>query len=374
MPSKNRNRVVKGAENGQSFVESKKSKRIKTLDDLVKVAKIDLEKYEIERHVVNKWESAAFDKTKQKLVTEELWQVKVWLKPKNQLPLILENYGNSLLARLQKQRAAKTVRPTSAMIKDATMLEMGLVDIHMGKYASALETGKAWNMDECEATFKAATLHLLHKAARQERIEKIVWPVGHDAMHINDILNRTVNGTVVDTDGRYFEIFDRIVAAYAWAMEQCLQVAPTEFVYVPGNHDFVSSFHAAKQLGAYFRSTKHATVDSSASPRKAIEYGVNLLGMTHGDNEKLDTLPTMLAHEHAAAWGRTVFKEIHVGHTHKMKILGESYAGVRIRVLPSISGTDAWHHTKGFKGRQASEAYLWSRKHGYSGHISYNVA
>jgi hypothetical protein len=371
--SSKREKITEGTESGSAYVESKQSKRIKTLDDLIKVAKVDLTKYDIERHVVNKWETAAFDKTHDKIVTEELWQVKVWLKPKNLLPQQMEDVAKSLLARLAKQRAVKTVRPLRAMAKDQTMLEMGVHDLHMGKYASALETGKSWNMDDTEKAFKDAVSYLLNKAARMERIEKIIWPVGQDAMHVTDIHNRTINGTPVDAAGRYFEVYERLVASYVWAMEQSVQVAPTEFVYVPGNHDFVSSWHAAKQLDAYFRSTKHAVVNAGASPRKYVEYGVNLLGMTHGDNEQLNTLPVLMAHEHAEAWGRTKFKEIHIGHTHKMKILGESYAGVRIRVLPSLSGTDAWHHTKGFKGRQASEAYLWNKQHGYSGHLSFNI-
>lgn len=369
-----RGEVTSGTENGKSYVESKKSPRIKTLDDLIKAAEIDTALYEVERHVINKWESAAFDKNKNKMITEELWQVKVWLKPKNLIVEKMEQSGERLLERIAaigktQKKAAKIARGET---KDMHMLEMGIVDLHMGKYANALETGSNYDMDIAEKLFNAATDHCLERGSR-DKIEKVLWPVGNDAMHFANPQNMTASGTPMDTAGRYFEVFERLVACYIGGIERSLEVAPVHFIFIPGNHDPLQSYHAARELAAYFRNNKHVTCDIGPKPRKYVEYGINMLGFTHGDKEKMNTLPTLMAKEEPEMWGRTRQREIHIGHTHLMRIYGESYAGVRIRILPTLTAHDAWHHASGYQDRRASEAYLWNYEHGYSGHVSYNI-
>ncbi len=48
--------------------------------------------------------------------------------------------------------------------------------------------------------------------------------------------------------------------------------------------------------------------------------------------------------------------------------------GTIIRILPSLSGTDSWHHEKGYVGNtRAAQAYAWGRDTGYKGHFQVNV-
>jgi len=84
-----------------------------------------------------------------------------------------------------------------------------------------------------------------------------------------------------------------------------------------------------------------------------------------------------MASEAPDAWAKSKHREIHVGHFHKRKqtqyLAGDTFGGVTVRVLPSLSGTDAWHFSKGYvKGLRAAEAYLWSKRGGYTGHLSAN--
>jgi len=58
-------------------ITSKSSSRIKTLEQLLDVAKVDLENFHVDKYNVNKWEvSAQIDG---QMVTEELFQVKASL-------------------------------------------------------------------------------------------------------------------------------------------------------------------------------------------------------------------------------------------------------------------------------------------------------
>lgn len=59
------------------IVAESNNSRIKTLEDLIRACDIDLDVWEIERHVINKWEVGAKGATS--LVVEPLFQVKAWL-------------------------------------------------------------------------------------------------------------------------------------------------------------------------------------------------------------------------------------------------------------------------------------------------------
>jgi hypothetical protein len=112
--------------------------------------------------------------------------------------------------------------------------------------------------------------------------------------------------------------------------------------------------------------------------RKYVSYGINLLGFTHGNEEKHGDLPTLMAQEAAGLWREDQHREWHLGHYHKKKQLThnpqDTQGGTRVQVLPSLSGTDAWHYRKGYvKTLRAAEAYLWNYTNGYSGHFSVNV-
>jgi len=131
-------------------------------------------------------------------------------------------------------------------------------------------------------------------------------------------------------------------------------------------------------LSSWYRNSNRVKVDNSPSPRKYYRYGTNLIGYTHGNDERTDSLPLIMATEQPKNWSETKFHEFHTGHLHKRKetkfIAGDTYNGVMVRILSSLCSADAWHHSKGFVGNiKAAEAYLWNYNTGYSGHFSSNV-
>ena len=78
-------------------------------------------------------------------------------------------------------------------------------------------------------------------------------------------------------------------------------------------------------------------------------------------------LHNMFMLEAAELLSQSVYRSFRVGHYHKNKRLKwvdtDTIAGVDITVLPSLSGTDAWHFENGFVGNMRSAvASLWSRE------------
>ena len=134
---------------------------------------------------------------------------------------------------------------------------------------------------------------------------------------------------------------------------------------------------SAWNLHGWYRNDPNVTVDLGPSPRKYLQYGCSLIGFTHGSEEKHTALPTIMATERPDLWAATEFHEWHVGDQHRRRKLDfvavDTHEGVTVRTLPSIAGSDAWHHKKGYIGNRAAEAYLWSHNRGYAGHFSANV-
>ena len=161
-------------------------------------------------------------------------------------------------------------------------------------------------------------------------------------------------------------------------IEQCRLIAPVRVVWVPGNHDMTTSWFLVKMLEQRFWDCREVEIDTTPTTRKYHLYGVNLIGFTHGNEEKHADLPTIMASECPKLWSQATHREFHLGHLHKQKqtryVSDDTHVGVPVRILPSLSATDAWHYKKGYvKGRRAAEAYLWSKEDGYTGHFCSNV-
>lgn len=71
---------VEFEESENAAIAESKSNRITTLDDLIRVAEIDLETFEIEQWVANKWEVGMKHPDTGEPLVEPLFQVKAWLK------------------------------------------------------------------------------------------------------------------------------------------------------------------------------------------------------------------------------------------------------------------------------------------------------
>jgi len=155
-------------------------------------------------------------------------------------------------------------------------------------------------------------------------------------------------------------------------MLRCREIAPVEGIWIPGNHDAETSWYMSEWLAARFHGDKHVTLDNSPLGRKYRSWGTTLLGYTHQESKDL---PLVMAREAQAAWATAQFFIWHVGHLHKKKetkyIAGDTYNGVRVEVLPSLSGTDKWHYDNHYIGNhRTAEAYLYGQETGDIGHWS----
>lgn len=262
--------------------------------------------------------------------------------------------------------------------EDPHLLEIAMPDGHFGMLAWAEECSESYDTKIASRLFTDAGKTILNRCAGYN-IEKIVIPIGNDLFHMNDVTGLTPKQkNRLDVDGRIAKVFDYVLNAYVDLITFCRQYAPVNLEWVRGNHDPESSWYAAKVLGAWYRNADDVIVNTQPTPRKHIRYGKNLIAWTHGDEEPIRDLAAIMAGEWPEDWANTFYREWHLGHTHKKKelftVIGDELrAGVRTRVIPSLSAKDYWHTTKGYMSIRAAEGYLYSKSNGYSGHFSVNV-
>jgi hypothetical protein len=360
---------------GDKATLTTRSLNIKTLEDALNCSNVDLESWEVDHYIINSWEvtMGCLTSGSNKPETFTNYQVKVWLKRKVIQPL-----------EIAIENIFKTFKPTKypkvlfKEIDDPHLLEICLFDHHFGKLAWYHETNNDYDLKIAKKVYQNGVFELLNKV-QNFNIEEICLPIGQDFFHVNNPEGLTPKGKInLDTDGRLAKVFETGIEACIKAIETCLQIAPVSIIWVPGNHDPETSYYLCKVLQHHFLLNKNFSIDVNPTIRKYKQYGISLIGFTHGSEEPIKSLPTIMADEKKDEWSKTIYHEWHTGHFHKKKEMNflnaDSFGSTIVRTLPSLSGTDHWHYKKGFvKGHRAAECYLWSKEKGYTGHFSSNI-
>lgn len=348
-----------------------------TLEELLAVCKVDLSRWKVGRYVVNKWEvgTKCDDGT---VLRTPLYQVKAYLEP---VPGLVEADAlREVLADLRENPpvSRKTaVEPGKLAVEDPHLLEISLADLHFDRLVWGEEAGENWDMVVSRQVAMRAVQRLLALSAPFP-IAKILFVAGNDYFTADTPAGTTTAGTPQTVDGRWQKSFKLGVRLQIEIIELLRRRAPVDIVLVPGNHDTTRAFYLGCVLEATYANASDVRVFNTPSLRKYYRWGTVLLGHAHGHNEKHSALPMLMAGEAKQDWAETTHHEFHVGHFHHSRETrfhaGAEEGPVRVRILPSLTATDAWHSQSGYVGAQrASEAYVWSQRHGYVGHLSWTA-
>ena len=113
-------------------------------------------------------------------------------------------------------------------------------------------------------------------------IEKILFVIGNDILHVDNAKSSTTSGTHQDSELMWFDAFNVALELYVSVIEKLAAIAPVHIQYDPSNHDYLTGFFLANTIKAWFRDHKSITMNVSIAHRKYFTYGKNLIGTTHG--------------------------------------------------------------------------------------------
>jgi hypothetical protein len=262
-----------------------------------------------------------------------------------------------------KYHAIETIKS-----EDTHLLVIDIADLHIGKLATAFETGEDYNSQIAVKRAKEGLQGILNKA-KGFYIDKVLFVAGNDILHTDNTRRTTTGGTPQDTDGMWYDNFIMAKNLYIDLLEKLLSFAEVEVVYNPSNHDLTHGFFLMQLIEAHFsKSTINFNVD--LKHRKAFKYGNNLIGTTHGDGAKIEHLPLLLATEFPILWSETKHRYIYSHHIHHKT--SKDFIGVTFETLRSPSGSDSWHHKNGYTGvPKAVEGYIHHKEFGQVARITH---
>jgi hypothetical protein len=299
-----------------------------------------------------------------------LWRVSATFERRKQKDIDHLAAFKECLEKYPVSKQAKESTVSSWPENGGKMMEIAISDLHLGKLAWWRETGSEYNLEIAKECFYGA-IQCFAKKAIEEGVTRFLLPIGNDLLNMDGPHGNTTSGTPQSNAASWGETYREAFGMLYGGISTLASIGEVIVVCVPGNHDSQTAFTLTHALATRFSegTHKHNTFfDIEPSLRKYHLFGNVLLGFTHGDKEKMNDLLGLMAVEQAHDWGGSHFREFHVGHLHKtagMRPTHDELHGFRVRVMPSLSGTDSWHHSKGYVGNiKAAEAFIWDAGRG----------
>ena len=298
-----------------------------------------------------------------------------WLKTKEASIFVRNNKGITTFEEMREDfvEEMKSYSPSFEKIErlpcsDEHLLVVDIADLHIGKLGASSETNDEYNVDIAVERATKGVAGILSKSKGFE-IDKILFVIGNDVLHVDNSFKTTTSGTPQDVSGMWFDNYKIARKLYVSILETLVKIADVHVTHNPSNHDYVTGYMLADSVYSWFRQHPNITFDISNAHRKYFKYGKNLIGTSHGDGGKLEQLPLIMANEAKEEWSKTDWRYIYLHHLHHKKQFkfhaGNDYHGVTVEYLRSPSGTDSWHHKKGFSlAPKAVEAFIHHKEYG----------
>ena len=317
-------------ESGQAKLNTVAFHEPKSPEEIIKLLNIDTEKWRLSNYwnkqVGDKWKISALV-TKIKAGDEE-----------NVFEKLLENW----------QPKKHYIKPAYKRKNLPTVCGvMSLQDIHFGKEGN----------HTIDQDFENAITDLIQRGSNSHHIEKLYFVVGGDLINMDTFNGSTTSGTPLDNSmtatEAYIQAFDAMHWAISYMADHCDELV---VVYIPGNHDRLSSFHLVHALS---KSIDCRTIkwDVDYAERKVHVWGENFNAFEHGDARSKNT-PLVYATEFSVFWGETRYRTLFTGHYHQNKkieyITTSEEVGFVHKTLPSLSRSDYYHYHNKFVGNRRS--------------------
>lgn len=324
-----------------------------TPEIIMRAHNLDPDEWVVRSFTSNAWQSQVKDGNKM-----TLWQSKITVAPRRATEITfadIDDYFAKAQFDLPKRTEPYEITDTD------TILEIDYADAHYGLLSWQPETGANYDLEIAARRFKTCICDIV-KRARNKTFSKIVFATLGDILHIDHEDNTTTKGTLQQADGRIAKIYDTAIDVMVDTICELETLGlPIEYIYCSGNHDRNTGYYLAKALEMYFRNDKQITFDISPNPKKAFTFGVNLIGLCHGDMPKKN-LGEWLQKTYRKEFGQSRFAEVHCGHLHSESV--KENCGVLVKNLPAICENSFWEAQQGYVSERGVMCFVWDKKKG----------
>lgn len=227
---------------------------------------------------------------------------------------------------------------------------IGACDWHVGKRPH----GREGSLDEQEETLAATCAAAIDTARGLRPVSRWSVYLGGDLLHADTYGLQTTRGTLQGAQavGDLYAHVDVAIRVVCGLVDEAARSAPVRVVWVPGNHDRVSSYAVAVALAQRYRHSEAVEVDARRGPHKYVRSGTVPVLLSHGDGIKRKDYASHLAAE-CSPDGELAGCDIRrglalEGHYHHEKTSRDSVSGVDVLTLASPAEEDDWHVHRGY--------------------------
>lgn len=319
-------------DNGTSKITGISSTEPKTPDEIIKILGID----------TTKWKLSQFWNKEQ----DKKWLVSALVTRLPQEQIV----QNSFIEELSKYELPIYDKINPAYLNEASSEKVcgviSLQDLHFGKPGN----------ENMGAVVDKAICYLIGKAYANYNLEKIIFVIGPDTLNMDTFNGTTTKGTPVENSETatkaYMKAFDAICLAIGKIKHFCDTL---EVVFIPGNHDRLSSFHLIHAVSQVFKMTSDIKFNTSYKERKVIMYHNNMIALEHGDVSSRNN-PLVFATDFPKEWGSSKHRFLYTGHYHGRKtkevITENEEQGFITRIIPALTSSDYYHYHNKWTGNQ----------------------
>jgi hypothetical protein len=327
--------------------------------EVLKVMGYDPNEWEVVFMTFSNWQQHTREQE-----TKELYAVKFKLKPKTKDLTLTDS------VEIAKEVFKKEIKPIklpkkviSKELNNDVMIEYPAIELHLGKMAVADDVGEDYNYKIASDRFNR-TIEKTLQTQEIARAGTLFMCIGSDFFNTDTTFYTTTRGTPQDNDLRWKKMFLVGLELYKNALITLREkFNKIDIQLVQGNHDEMASFYLYIALQQYFKNDKTITFSNDLKKVQCYEFGKCVIFTHHGD-KNLKRLIKSIPAEFYQEWGKSIHRELHLGHLHK-EVVVDDESGLLTRRIGSPAGTDEWHYNERCVGATPKhQIFIWHKEKG----------
>lgn len=333
----------------------------KTPDTILEKFGYDKNYWDIVSWTFGKWEVAIKDEEENRICTT----IRARIKPKAEKEIPVERY-----VEIAKEVFEKEIQPlkvpklkANTDLNKNKLLELTGMELHLGKMSWSGETGQDYDKNIAKERFNIIYQEVINQQ-EIEQCDTCLLCIGNDFFNSDTVNATTTKGTPQTNDLRWQKLFNIGLELYTqMLLGLSYKFNNIEVRLQSGNHDKMASFYLYIALSCYFKDFDNIHFSQDYKDVQCYLWGKCGIFFSHGD-ANLKRLIKSIPAEFYKEWGKTIFRELHLGHLHKEVVVDDD-SGMITRRVGSPTATDQWHYEERFVGAtQKYQTFVWDKESG----------
>jgi len=236
-----------------------------------------------------------------------------------------------------------------------------LTDCHIGEYATAIQGGADWNLEEAERVLVGCFAAMINASAKARYC--VINQLG-DFLTFDGLEPVTpTNRHPLNVSGIYAELVRVSIKVLRSIIDMALaKHEEVHLVIAEGNHDLAGSLWLRHMFEALYENEPRLKVNMSETPYYVYQHGKTMLGFHHGHKARNSDLPGIFAANFPEIWGCTKHREAHTGHYHKEEVA--THNGMIVRRHPTLTATGSYAARLGYASNRRAIGITYHKEYG----------